>query len=201
MRHGSVDPARSRRRDLALCSWHGIASRTSHRWSLAVPMLCLACLMGTDVMAEKLCPESRPPLEYRLGEASVRLTREPGHGFQVQRVNLSGTGDATLERDGRTLSFRYPDKAFLALLNELYKLNFFSLPTTGYLTRFSIFPKDNGLVGTQALRMVDATTTTLCFAVTDYEKCVSYRDECPLEEIAKRIFSEADQLVKQKPAE
>lgn len=139
----------------------------------------------------------KPPHTYRLDEVSLRLTRQPGNGaFPVRRVNLSGAGAATLERDGRKLPFHYAPKDLLALLNELYKIRFFDLPTN-YRTRYSLFLKEDGSVGTSALRLSDESSTSVCIAVAAYEKCVTYGSEAPyeLEHLAKRIFSEADRLV------
>lgn len=141
-----------------------------------------------------------PPLAYRIGEVSVRLTRHPGNpALPIRRVILSGVGGATLERDGKSVQFPYGSKDLLALLNELYRIRFFDLPTQ-YNTQYSVFLKDDGTVGTAALRMPDSGSTSICFAVTGYEKCVSYSREgsLELENIARRIFSDADRLASEK---
>ena len=46
-------------------------------------------------------------------------------------------------------------------------------------------------------RMLDESTTRVCFSVTSYEKCVTYGAAGPneLEGIATRIFSEANKRV------
>ncbi len=140
---------------------------------------------------------SAPPLVYRLDEVSISLTRQPGSSTApIQRINLSGTGSATLERGGQRMPFRYTPKDTLALLNALYKMRFFDLPTN-YITRYSVFLKDDDTVGTSALRMPDASSTSVCVTLTaTYEKCVSYGAEGPyeLENITARIFAEADRL-------
>jgi hypothetical protein len=117
--------------------------------------------------------------------------------FPVQRVSLSGTGSSTLERGDQKLSFRYADKDMLVLLNKLYRIRFFELPTR-YTAKYSVFLKDDGSVGTQALKMSDASSTNVCFTVMAYEKYVTYSSEAPreLEDMVQRIFSEADRLVK-----
>jgi hypothetical protein len=170
---------------------------TLRQWLLAG----LFCLMGSSVMASQTILElGGVPVEYRLDEVSIRLSREHGHGFSPQRVMLAGTGQAMLERGGQNLPFHYPNADLMALLNELYRIRFFTMPTS-YTTQYSIFLKDDGTVSTSILRMQDASSTTLCFAVADFEKCVSFSLDGPreLDELAKRIFSEADaMLVKQK---
>lgn len=137
-----------------------------------------------------------PPLVYRIDEVSVRLTRHSGNpALPIRRVILSGAGSATLERDGKEVQFPYGKKDLLALLNALYKIRFFDLPTQ-YSTQYSVFMKDDETVGTAALRMSDSGSTNICFAVTGYEKCVTYGPNAhgplELENIAKRIFSDAD---------
>lgn len=137
-----------------------------------------------------------PPLAYRIDEVSVRLTRNSGNpALPVRRVILSGAGSAILERDGKEVQFPYGKKDLLAFLNALYKIRFFDLPTQ-YSPQYSVFMKDDETVGTAALRMPDSGSTNICFAVTGYEKCVTYgsgtRGPLELENIAKRIFSDAD---------
>lgn len=146
--------------------------------------------------AEPSLGASGPPLAYRIDEVSVRLTRHSGNpALPIRRVILSGAGSATLERDGKEVQFPYEKKDLLALLNALYKIRFFDLPTQ-YSTQYSVFMKDDETVGTAALRMSDSGSTNICFAVTGYEKCVTYgpntHGPLELENIAKRIFSDAD---------
>lgn len=140
-----------------------------------------------------------PPLAYRIDEVRLHLTRSPGAktGATVRGVSIFGTGSALLERDGRQMPFSYPQNDLLALLNAFYRIHFFDLPTR-YNVRHSVFLKDDGSIGTSALRMLDAETTIVCFAVSTYEKCVTYGNDGPreLEDIAKRVFAEADRLAK-----
>lgn len=141
-----------------------------------------------------------PPLTYRLDEVSVRLSRHPGNSaLPVRRVILSGAGDATFERDGGSVHFPYSNKDLLALLKALYKIRFFDLPSQ-YNTRYSVFLNDDGTVGTEALRMTDSASTSICFAVRGYEKCVTYGRDGPLEleNIAKQIFSDASGLASER---
>lgn len=152
-------------------------------------------------MAEQPRLESAgPPRTYRLDEVSIQLTRQYGHGLPLQRVSLAGAGQATLERDGQRLPFHYPAKDLLALLNEAYRIRFFDLPAS-YTTRYSVFLKDDGTVGTSALRMQDTLSTSLCLTVAGYEKCIIFGNHGPreLEELANRIYSEAERSVTQNP--
>jgi len=143
-----------------------------------------------------------PPLAYRLDEVSVRLTRQPGSGtFPKRRVTLSGTGTATLERDGQTLPFSHPPGDVLALLNDLYRIRFFDLPTN-LNVRYSVFLKDDGSIGTSVLRMLDASSTSVCLRLAAFEKCVTYASggARELEEIVERVFSQAGRSVDLRPS-
>ncbi len=70
-------------------------------------------------------------------------------------------------------------------------------PASGILASAgSNFESVCGPIGTNALRMADAPSTTVCFTLPAYKKCVTYSSDGPreLEELTQRIFSEADQL-------
>ncbi|MBU1228666.1 MAG: hypothetical protein KKA55_14800 [Proteobacteria bacterium] len=142
-----------------------------------------------------------PPPQYRLDAVSITLTRHSGTpSFPVRRVSLSGAGSATLERDGQSLPFRYPPKDMLALLNELHRFRFFELPAD-YSVRYSVLLRDDGVVQNRALRVADASSTSFCFAAGDFKKCVTYGSQGPreLEELAQRLWSEAEGLARSRP--
>ncbi len=144
-----------------------------------------------------------PPLTYRFDEVSIQMMRQSGNATVPNRhATLSGTGSASLERDGRTLPFRYAPEALLKLLNELYKIHFFDLPTNA-TARHSVSLKADGTVVTSVLRMSDRSSTRVCFALPSYEKCVTYSGDSPRElaDIAQRVFSEADGLAQAGPPE
>ena len=141
-----------------------------------------------------------PPLAYPIQEVKLHLTRQPGKAaFPVRRVSLSGKGMATFERGEEFLQVSYSTSALVALLNELYRIRFFELPSQ-YTARYSVFLKDDGMIATSALRMMDAGSTRICFAVTGYEKCVTYGRDGPydLENIVNRVFDDIEKQVKQK---
>jgi hypothetical protein len=169
----------------------------AHSFFLGGLLIFGICFTGAVPMAaETSLGVGGPPLAYRIDEVSVSLTRQPGNpALPIRRVILSGAGSATLERDGKNIQFPYERKDLLALLNALYKIRFFDLPTQ-YNTQYSVFLKDDGTVGTAAVRMSDSGSTNICFSVTGYKKCVTYgpgtSGPLELENIAKRIFSDAD---------
>ena len=154
-----------------------------------------AAMSAESVITGSLGPGG-PPLTYRIDDVHIRMTRHPGNAaFPVQRVSLPGSGSATLERGGKIMPFTYHVKKLLVLMNDLYRIRFFDMPDD-YTNRYSVFLKDGGTVETSALHMLDAGGMRICFAVARFEKCINYGDEGPseLEDIARRVFSEADVL-------
>ncbi|WP_227869182.1 hypothetical protein [Nitrosospira lacus] len=173
--------------------------RTPYGLLAAILLIVIACLgMTMSIAAERSLGPGGPPLTYGIDEVRIRLIRHPGNAaLPAQRVSLSGSGSATLEQDGKTLSFTYEVTDLLAVINALYKIRFFDLPGD-YTNQYSVFLKDGKTVETTALRMLDVNVMNICFTVAGYEKCVSYSDgQLPdLENIAKRIFSGANELLK-----
>lgn len=137
------------------------------------------------------------PPTYRLDEINIRLTRHAGARADstAQRISISGTGSATLEQDGRKMLFTYSSEDLLTMLNAFYKIKFFDLPTR-YNLRQSVFLKEDGSIGTSVLRMVDTASTTVCFSIPNYEKCITYSSDGPrdLEELTQQIFAKANWL-------
>jgi hypothetical protein len=159
-------------------------------------LLGMSCLIWSNSMATESTTTAGPPQTYRLDEVSVRLTRQPGRpNFPLQRISLTGKGSATLERGGQSQPFHYTAQDLLGVLNELYRIHFFDLPNN-YSTRHSVSLKDDGMVITGHLRLQDASSTIVCFAVAAYEKCVTYTTEGPyeLEKLTQRVFAQAEQL-------
>ena len=126
--------------------------RTPNEFITCALLIVIACLGMPAAMAADYSPESgSPPLTYRIDDVRIRLTRHPGNAaFPVQRVSLSGSGSATLERDGKIMPFTYQVKKLLALMNEFYRIRFFEMPDD-YTNRYSVFLKDGGTVETAAL--------------------------------------------------
>ena len=178
---------------------YGSPIRIPNEFLAGTLLIIIACVgMPAAMSAESVITGSLgpggPPLTYRMDEVRIRLTRHPGNtAFPVQRISLSGSGSATLERDGKIMPFIYPVKKLLVLMNGLYRIRFFDMPDD-YTNRYSVVLKDEGTVETAALHMLDAGGTRICFSAASYEKCVNYGDGGPseLDDIATRILSEAD---------
>lgn len=142
------------------------------------------------------------PLSYKIEEVRISLTRRPGNpAFPIHRLIFLGSGNATLERDGKSVSLNYPDKDLIYVLNEFYKIRFFELPED-YSTEYSVFVNSENVVQTISLRLSDAESTRVCFAVANYKKCVTYSHKGPLEleNLVKQLFADVDKFASKKPA-
>ena len=134
-----------------------------------------------------------PPSTYHLDEISIVLTLHPGSpAFSITRLSLSGSGSGLLERDGNSAQFPFAKKVLLTLVNELYKIRFFELPSD-YTTQYSIVLNDDGIISTSISGMPDDVSTSVCFFVIGYKKCVTYSRQGPLEleNMIRRVFAEA----------
>ncbi|SDA15372.1 hypothetical protein SAMN05216315_10625 [Nitrosospira sp. Nsp18] len=175
--------------------------RTPNEFLAGTLLMVITCLgmpaaMSTESVITGSLGPGGPPLTYHIDDVHIHLTRHLGNAaFPVQRVSLAGSGSATLERDGKIMPFTYQVKKLLVLMNEFYRIRFFDMPDD-YTNRYSVFLKDEETVETAGLHMLDAGGMRICFTAASYEKCVNYGDEGPseLEDIARRIFSEADVL-------
>lgn len=163
---------------------------------LGCVLIAISCLNwpGSQAADRTLGPNG-PPLSYHIDNVSIRLTRQPARGDSIQSVSLSGKGSATVERGGKLVRFAYSTADFLNLLNEFYKIRFFDLPEK-YTTRYSVFLKDDRTVGMSALRMSDAASTQVCVAIDEYEKCVTFGRDGPVElkSITTRILIDVDEV-------
>lgn len=165
-----------------------------------LPVFILFFVGSASMAGERALGPDGPPLAYPIQEVNLHLTRQPGNAaFPVRRINLSGKGTAAFERGEEFLQIPYSTSTLVALLNELYRIRFFELPSQ-YTARYSVFLKDDGMIATSALRMMDAESTRICFAVTGYEKCVTYGRDGPsgLENIVNGVFDDIEKQVKQK---
>jgi len=177
--------------------------RPQSRWRHPILLALLALVPGGLAVSVMANPESSPssawpPSAYRLDSARLSVLRNPAHGLPIQRVSINGAGEGVLDREGRQATFRMDRNSLLALVNEFYRIRFFDLPER-LLPPRSVFPKDDGTVGTQTLRVFDAGTTAVCFAVTGYRKCVEYESAGPpeLENLVRRLFTDAGTLASQ----
>lgn len=156
-------------------------------------MFCGLALIAAVSMANGAKPKGAwPPFEYRLAEARVRVQWRPAHGLPRQTLSLAGTGRASFTRGDRVLPFTFTESEFLGVVNELYKLRFFDLAERLRPPR-SVFLKDDGSVGTQAPSMHDALTTTVCFGLPQFTKCVAYEADPPVEldRLVQRLMADA----------
>src|SRR5690242_9418374 len=95
-----------------------------------LPVFILFFAGSASMAGERALGPDGPPLAYPIQEVKLHLTRQPGKAaFPVRRVSLSGKGMATFERGEEFLQVSYSTSALVALLNELYRIRFFELPS------------------------------------------------------------------------
>lgn len=144
--------------------------------------------------AESSVGHRGPPKSYRLDEVSVRIQTQGSRGVPVRRITLNGTGTGTLERDQQKSSFAYSSKDLLVGVNALYAMRFFTMPDDYFVT-FSVFLKDDGSIGTQAMNLSDTGSTQVCFVAGSFEKCVAYGAHGPQElaDFVQRVVAQTGQ--------
>lgn len=155
------------------------------RW--AVAMCAAGAVWGSAAMAA-----DKPPRTYRLDEAELQIDRMPAHGLPKQRLLLVSQRESRLETGGKAVPFQLPPQELLAAINALHGIRFFQMPASfGPRTRVAL--GEDGTVITQVLAMADTLSTTVCFTVPGYRKCVTYRADPPpgLEELVQRLFADA----------
>jgi hypothetical protein len=165
-----------------------------------LPVFILFFAASASMAAERTLGPDGPPLAYLIQEVNLHLIRQPGNpAFPVYRVSLSGKGTITFERGDELLQVAYPTAELIDLLNELYRIRFFELPSQ-YIPRYSVFLKDDSTVATSAVRMLDVASTRICFSVTGYEKCVTYGRDGPhdLENIVNCVFDDVEKRVEKR---
>ncbi len=137
-----------------------------------------------------------PPLNYRFDEAAVRVQTQHGHG-QPGSLLVLRTAGSTLAVGAREDAFPSDGKALLAVINTLYRIRFFDLPSN-LPARRSVFLRDDGRVGMQMSNLSDTSTTTVCFTLPGFEKCVAWQTDPPqeLDALAQRLLADARQAAR-----
>lgn len=163
-------------------------------------VVAAGAMTGPAVAGAASSAAAWPPLAYRLDEVDFSVLREPAHGLPPQRVSVSGSGEGMRQWQGRQESFRIDHDSLLDMVNALYRMRFFDLPAR-LLPPRSVFVKDDGSVGTQATRLHDATTTSICFTLSAYKKCVAYEADPPpeLEAFVQRVLINTGRCVSSSP--
>lgn len=145
--------------------------------------------------AESSHPSNDVPQHFRVNELRISLTRQQGNAvYSPWQIHLSSKDGGSLAHDGKQWSFPYAAKDAVALLNALYDIHFFDLPTQ-YATHPVARLKADGTVSLAQMRTSSASNS-VCVAVASFEKCVRYGNQAPpeLDRIVQRIFADAQRL-------
>ena len=135
------------------------------------------------------------PQKFSVDELRISLTRQQGNAaYAPWQIHLSGADGGSLAHDGKQWPFPYAAKETVMLLNALYDMHFFDLPT-----QYAMHPvahlKADGTVILAQMRTSSAGNS-VCVAVASIEKCVHYGNQAPpeLDRIVQRVFADAQRL-------
>lgn len=168
----------------------------SHRHPHVIVLFFISFFMPATEAAELDIKRQgqRPPSSYHINDTNIRVTLHPGSpAFSIKWINLSAKGGALLERDGATMQLSFAHPELLKLVNELYKMRFFELPSD-YIAEYSIVQKDDGTLVTMISSTDDEPSTSVCIQIKEYKKCIIYGRKGPRElaNLVDRIFTEVD---------
>ncbi len=139
------------------------------------------------------------PQAFAVGELSIRLSRQAGNAaYQPWEVQLSGADGATLTHDGKQWPLPYEPKDVVALLNALFEIHFFDLPTR-YSTQEVAQLLDDGSVRLIGKSTSSAGGNSVCVRIAAFERCVRYGLRAPLEldRLFQRTFVDAHRAANQ----
>lgn len=123
-----------------------------------------------------------PPTKYPLEDVTLSATRQAGNpAFGRRTVSIHGDGRclvSTTRPVDEVPCRRLSDEALVELVNEFYRLHFFEL-RDNYITRRRVFLDNQGSIRASRLRLLDTSSTRLCFRAGDFEKCVTFGKDTP----------------------
>ncbi len=166
-----------------------VRSGTQHGLLLGL----IAITGAAPLAAEPLSRADAMPQTFRIDALSIRLSRQVSNApWQVQ---LSGADGGSLTQGGKQRPFPYSAKDLVALLNALYEVHFFDMPSR-YAAHAAAQLGADGTVSMAGVDSSNATGNGICVSVASFEKCVQWGNRAPVEldRIAQRAFGEALRL-------
>ena len=153
----------------------------------------IALTASAPLAAEPLTMADAMPQTFRIDALSIRLSRQVCNA--PWQFRLSGADAGSLTQGGKQRPFPYPAKNLVALLNALYEVHFFDMPSR-YATHVAAQLMADGTVSMVGVDSTNATGNGVCVSVASFEKCVRWGNRAPveLERIAQRAFAEAQRL-------
>lgn len=157
-------------------------------------LLSLIAITGVaPLAAEPLTKADAMPQTFRIDALSIHLSRQVSNA--PWQVHLSGAEGGSLTQGGKPRPFPYPAKDLVALLNALYEVHFFDMPSR-YASHAAAQLSADGTVSMAGVDSTNATGNAVCVSVASFEKCVRWGNRAPVEldRIAQRAFGEARRL-------
>lgn len=171
-------------------------------WKQALFLVIGSLILQGNAMASNIKRLScdGPPLSYLIKDVNITLSRHltSGKGKKTEIVNIVADGKSTVSMNGNESVLTYSRNDVLEIINSLYAIKFFDLPSR-YSMTYSVFMNADGLIDTSANLMQDQASTNVCFSISTYKKCVAYGVNKPekLDKIVTRILTTAETLSEQ----
>lgn len=151
---------------------------------------------GAGAVAHKTAQASTGPV-FDARQLDIHLSRLAGNvAQQPWQVQLSGAGQSSYSRNGKTWSLPYAAKDAVALLNALYAIRFFDLPQDYSSQDVAQLRADGSVVVLQRFTS-NSNLNRLCVRIAAVEKCVAFGQQAPAElvRIFEHQYAEAERLV------
>ncbi|MGS0756080.1 hypothetical protein ACVBEH_16370 [Roseateles sp. GG27B] len=130
-------------------------------------LLGLIAITGSaPLAAEPLSKGTVMPQTFRIDDLSIRLSRQVGNvPWQLQ---LSGVDGGSLVQAGKQRPFPYSAKDLVELLNALYEVHFFEMPSR-YAPHTAAQLMADGMVSMVGVDSTNSTGTGVCVGVASFE--------------------------------
>jgi len=141
---------------------------------------------GPEVSKKTRLPSTFSPSDVRI----VAIRQSNITSIPMQRVILQTTGGASLEQNGEVQPFECPVAEIVAAFSDIYRINFFDLPSNLTISRSATLG-DDGLIRLSLLRMSDMATTSIEVSVEGYSHKVVFAENGPPElvAVAEQLFA------------
>ncbi len=133
---------------------------------------------------------------FDVRQLDIRLSRLAGNGAQQPwQVQVSGAGQSSYSRNGKTWPLPYAGKDAVALLNALYAIRFFDLPQDFSSQDVAQLRADGSVVVLQKFTS-NSNLNRVCVSIAASEKCVAFGKQAPLEleRLLEHQYAEAERL-------
>ena len=155
-----------------------------------------ACSTDGALAADRKIEPAPAGSIFDVRQLDIRLSRQASNAAQLPwQVQVSGAGQSSYSRSGKTWRLPYEAKDAVALLNALYAIRFFDLPHDYSSQDVAQLRADGSVVVLQKFTS-NSNLNRVCVSIAAAEKCVGFGKQAPveLERIFERQFADAERL-------